>query len=104
MLAANLVLPVPPQAHRRLGVGMALSALVHLALIVGMQPMVAPHAPARPLEVRIQRVSPAPNTSTLFSTPAVSDVTTAVPGGAEPPARLEPGSTVAAAGKTERPR
>jgi protein TonB len=75
MPAATLSLPTLPRADRRLLVGVALSALAHIALIAGVRPMVAAYAPVGPLEVRISHVSPLPEI--LFASSAASEIAAA---------------------------
>jgi protein TonB len=100
MLAATLSLPMLAQTHRRLLVGLALSALAHLALIAGVRPMVAAYTPARPLEVHLQSAAPAPGA--LFTTSAASEVSANTSGGSIAD-QAEAGPAVTAAVETRSP-
>ena len=96
MLVADAPLPFAlSRGDRRLLVGLALSALAHLALIAGVRPMVAAYAPVPPFQVRIEQLAPQPEV--LFATSAVSDVSAATSGVSEVTAPVEPGATVTAA-------
>jgi TonB family protein len=101
MLAATLPLPVFARTNRRLLVGLALSALAHLALIAAVRPMVAAYVPARPLEVQIQSATQTPDT--LFATSAASDVSASASGGSDVSDRAEPGQGVIAAEPAPHP-
>lgn len=80
----------------RLGVGLAVSTLVHLMLVAGVRPLTAPYAPPTPLQVEIQHLagepyaplaSPAPSDFPVSGLPLPAAVETR-----QPPAPVRPGA------------